>query len=120
VYVLDSNHLTILQRTRGPEFVDLQQRLSSIPETDVFVTIVSFHEQIGGWNKLLARPKSQRDVVFAYHMLRRMLGEFSVMQVLSFDDPASDEFLALRRQRIRVGTMDLRIAAITKVHGMTS
>ena len=95
MYVLDSDHLSIIQRAQGTEFAILQKRLHAIQETDVFVSIVSFHEQVGGWNKLLAKPKSQRDVIFAYHMLQKLLNEFAAMQVLAFDDAASEEFLTL-------------------------
>ena len=34
------------------------------------------------------------------------------MQIASFDQAAADCFDDLRRQRVRIGTMDLRIAAI--------
>ncbi len=33
------------------------------------------------------------------------------MRVLDFDEPALEEFQRLRRAKIRIGTMDLKIAA---------
>jgi len=92
VIILDSDHLSIHQSKRGSEYAVLESRLAAFPETDVFTTIISFHEQIGGWYKSLARPRKQRDVVFAYQMLERVITNFSEMQVVPFEDSAAAEF----------------------------
>ena len=52
-------------------------------------------------------------------MLRNVIADFAALQVLDYGDAASRRFVALKKQKIRVGTMDLRIAAITMIHGMT-
>jgi tRNA(fMet)-specific endonuclease VapC len=118
VFVLDSDHLSILQSEKGNECAALQARLASVAETDVYTTIISFHEQIGGWYKNLARPRKQADVVFAYGMLQRIIARFGEMQVLPFDDAAAAQFESLRKQRCRIGTMDLRIASIVLANDM--
>jgi tRNA(fMet)-specific endonuclease VapC len=41
------------------------------------------------------------------------------MNVLPFEDDAEDQFVAIRKQKIRVATIDLRIAAIAIVTGST-
>lgn len=41
------------------------------------------------------------------------------MHLLPFGDKSLVEYEALKRQRIRIGTSDLRIAAIALVHGAT-
>ncbi len=41
------------------------------------------------------------------------------MNVLSFSDEAQECFDELRKRRIRIGTMDLRIASIALVEGAT-
>jgi tRNA(fMet)-specific endonuclease VapC len=51
--------------------------------------------------------------------LTQILTDFSRAQVLPFDAASSSRFEGLRQQRIRVATMDLRIAAIALVSGMT-
>lgn len=119
MFILDSDHLSIHQSKRGSEYAALESRLAAIPETDVFTTIISFHEQIGGWYKSLARPRKQRDVVVAYQMLERVITNFSEMQVLPFDDSAAAQFESLRKYKVRIGTMDLRIAAIAITNDMT-
>ena len=116
--ILDSDHLSIHQGKKGSEYAALQSRLAAVGDTDVFTTIISFHEQIGGWYKSLARPRKQRDVVFAYQMLERVIGNFAEMQVLPFDDAAALQFESLRQKRVRIGTMDLRIASIALANDM--
>jgi tRNA(fMet)-specific endonuclease VapC len=41
-----------------------------------------------------------------------MIRFFGGLRILPFNEPAADQFEALRKQRIRIGTMDLKIAAI--------
>lgn len=41
------------------------------------------------------------------------------MNLLSFSDDAQERFDALRKQQIRIGTMDLRIASIALVEDAT-
>ena len=48
-----------------------------------------------------------------------MLRDFSASQVLPFDDAAAATFESLRSQRVRIGTMDLRIAAIALSRKLT-
>ncbi len=51
VFILDTDHLGNLQRQRSPEFDRLVARISVMDETDIYITIVSFHEQVNGWTK---------------------------------------------------------------------
>ena len=48
----------------------------------------------------------------AHDMFQRILADFAAIAVASFDLPASNAFESLRASKIRVATMDLRIAAI--------
>jgi tRNA(fMet)-specific endonuclease VapC len=41
---------------------------------------------------------------------------FSRWRIVEFDRPAADEFQQLRHQKIRIGTMDLKIASVALVH----
>jgi tRNA(fMet)-specific endonuclease VapC len=60
----------------------------------------------------LARARNLAQQVEAYSRLRRQLDNYRQILVLDFDEQAAAEFQRLRRGRIRVATMDLRIAAI--------
>jgi tRNA(fMet)-specific endonuclease VapC len=41
-----------------------------------------------------------------------MIRFFGGLRILPFNEPAADQFEALRRDRIRIGTMDLKIGSI--------
>jgi tRNA(fMet)-specific endonuclease VapC len=119
MYLLDTNHVTCWQYANSAEFGLLRTRLEQANELDVFVSIVSFHEEIVGWNKYLARAKNSPSLVKAYSKFEQILQDFGRMQLLPFDQKAADIFDDLVRQKLgQVGTMDLRIAAIAIANQM--
>lgn len=119
MYVLDSDHLSILQQQAGREFDNLARRCATRNASEFFVTIVSFHEQVNGWTKYVARSTDARSLVRGYEKLEGILESFARAQVLAFSDSAADVYEELRRNRIRVGAMDLRIASIAIASQMT-
>jgi tRNA(fMet)-specific endonuclease VapC len=119
MFLLDTDHLGVIQRQAEPGFSRLQARIASHPPDVFFVSIISFHEQVAGWNVYLNRAKSSEGVVRGYRMFERILQDFASARVASFDDNAAKFFEQLRAQRIRVGTMDLRIAAIAMANDLT-
>jgi tRNA(fMet)-specific endonuclease VapC len=54
MFILDTDHLGILQRQTLPHYTNLTRRISQHAESNFFVTIVSFHEQVVGWNAYLS------------------------------------------------------------------
>jgi len=119
MFIIDTDHIGILQRQVGPAYQRLSQRIAGHSQMNFYVAIVSFHEQILGWNAYIARAKDQTGIVRGYGRLEKILGDFSGSQVLPFDEAAADIFDDLRSQKIRIGTMDLRIASIALATGMT-
>lgn len=110
--VLDTDHIGIIQRRKEPQYSRLAARLRQPTCLDFFVTIISFHEQVSGWNRYVHRARAPEQVVRAYAMFEQILADFATQQVLPFDQAAAAAFQSLRTQRVRIGTMDLRIAAI--------
>lgn len=119
MFLLDTDHIGIIQRRTEPEFNRLSVRMSRHAIADFYWPIISFHEQVLGWNAYLARARDQPSVVRAYRRFQQILHDFAVAQVLPFDDDAAALFEALRGKRIRVPTMDLRISAIALARNMT-
>jgi tRNA(fMet)-specific endonuclease VapC len=110
--ILDSDLLSILQRRSEPECAQLEYRLSQISDDDVFTTIVTFQEQMRGWLAVLHKARTDKRLLLAYAELQSMLRDFCHLNILPFETAALSEFKRLRRQKIRIGTMDLRIASI--------
>jgi tRNA(fMet)-specific endonuclease VapC len=111
VIILDTDILSLVQRSAGPDYEKLAWRLDSADD-EVVVSLVSFEEQMRGWLAYLARAKSPGELVVAYGKLRALLEDFNTRPVLDFDEKCAAEFERLVRSKLRVGTMDLRIAAI--------
>jgi tRNA(fMet)-specific endonuclease VapC len=111
-YLLDTDHLSIWQRQAGVEFQALAARKAQHPPDDLALSIVSFHEQALGCHAFLQRAQSPANVLRGYAMLAGILEDFSASPVALFDAAASAAYQGLVAQRIRVPTMDLRIAAI--------
>jgi tRNA(fMet)-specific endonuclease VapC len=112
LYLIDTDHLGIIQRQSEPAFSRLLSRVQQRSSADIFVPIISFHEQVSGWNSYLHRATTSAGVVRAYDMFHHILADFARMQIAPYDAMAATQFDALRAAGIRVGTMDLRIAAI--------
>ncbi len=113
--ILDTDVLTIIQRRRGIEYTRLVRRLNQV-EDEVVVTIVSFEEQMRGWLSYIARAKNDAQEVEGYARLRGLLEDFQTRPVLDYDTKATIAFQELISQKIRIGTMDLKIAAIALSH----
>jgi tRNA(fMet)-specific endonuclease VapC len=88
------------------------------PSADFGLSIVSFHEQVLGAHTLITRARTPASAVRGYTLLREVLSGFLVAAVVPFDDAAAARFDALKRQRVRVATMDLRIASIALSAGL--
>jgi tRNA(fMet)-specific endonuclease VapC len=52
-------------------------------------------------------------------MLSRLLSDYAAVSTLPFDAAAATVFDGLLTRRVRIGTMDLRIASIALAHGLT-
>jgi tRNA(fMet)-specific endonuclease VapC len=119
VYLLDTDHIGILQWRSGPEFSNLTNRLLNVPPQLVFKSVISFQEQVAGWQKYLNKARAPEAVVRAYAMFEQILTDFNRPEVVSFDHAAALKFQELRSARIRIGTLDLRIAAIALTRDYT-
>lgn len=117
--VLDTDHLSVLQWQEQPAADRLLARLDRLPPDDIATTIVSFQEQVEGWQAYLKRARKPEEVVRAYAKLEAVWRSFLKMNVLSFTEEAQARFAELRRDCPRLRTMDLRIASVTLVAGAT-
>ncbi len=118
-FLLDTDHISILQKQSGSEYAALMARIAQVRRTDLACCIVSFHEQVLGCNAYLAQVRTSADVERGYRMFDRVLSAFAAAQVLPFDGQAALVFDGLVAQRVRIATMDLRIAAIALSQGLT-
>jgi tRNA(fMet)-specific endonuclease VapC len=114
--LLDTDHLTVLKYPEGSQCEALQDRLEASGELSFATTIVTVEEQLRGWLAAIHRLKDVHKQIPAYERLARLLEFLNGWQIVPFDEPAADEFKLLRKQRLKLGTMDLKIASIALVN----
>ena len=112
--VLDTNHFRELAQ-KTPAGQNLDRRIDE-HRADIFTCIVAVEETVQGWLALIKRNDAGRDQIVPYGWLQRSVEALSKLDILPFDEEAAHVFHRLRDARIRVGTMDLKIAAICIAH----
>jgi tRNA(fMet)-specific endonuclease VapC len=111
-YVLDTDHLSILQRPTSADYVILTGRMSQHPKTDFTASVVSFHEQTLGCHTRINKAKRPAEVIQGYELLKTILDMYAKSTVLPFDAAAAAALDGFTGVRLRRGIMDRRIAAI--------
>lgn len=111
-YLLDTDHISFLQRRSSSEFGRLTLRIAQYPISDFALSVISFHEQVIGAHSFINRAQNNTDLARGYALLLETLNGFSKAPILPFDAEAIAIFDEMRSQKVRVATMDLRIAAI--------
>ena len=119
MFILDTDYLTVIQRQSEPAYTVLQARLQRVSSDDIYTTIISLEEQMRGWLAVISRAKRIHQDIFAYRQLHALFAFFSEIPVLDFNEAAAERFTRLRRARLRLGSMDIKIAAITLAYGAT-
>ncbi len=113
IWVLDTDHLSLLQR----EHPNVLQRINQVNSGNLAITVVTLEEQMKGWlnviNKYNDKFPQSENLIMAYKGLRDGIEYLNKLRLLDFDQSAYNCYRELVNQRIRIGTRDLRIAAIT-------
>jgi tRNA(fMet)-specific endonuclease VapC len=113
LYVLDTDMLTLV--AEGHPAVS-RRFLQERPE-DVAITVLTVEEQLSGWYTELRRAKRPDRLARTYRRLADTVRFLSRLQILTYHESAMQRFEELRKQKIRIGRMDLRIAATVLEHG---
>lgn len=115
--LLDTDHTTHLKYPESERGRRLLGRMEAASPTEVFgVAIVTVEERMRGWLAVIARENSPLRQVAGYRELARLFDFYQEFEIVPFDDAAAGQSEALRRQKLRLGTMDRKIAAIALVN----
>jgi tRNA(fMet)-specific endonuclease VapC len=115
--LLDTDHLSVLKYPEGPKCATLTERMRASGEPVFATTIVNVEEQMRGWLAEINRLRDVHQQVLAYDRLLGLFTFFRRWQIVRFDTRAADELKLLRKRKVRLGTSDLKIAAIALVQG---
>lgn len=115
MFILDTDHVSLFQRDQ-PQVVS---RVLATPPLELATTVITLEEQLRGRLERVRRAQSDVEIVTAYQNLLATSLYFRTITVIGFDEQAQTIFKTLRAQKIRLGTQDLRIAAIALSRGAT-
>jgi len=85
----------------------------------VSITIVSIEEQASGWLAAIRKAKTDADEARFSQAFADAVPVWATFQILPRTEAAIARFEQLKRQKLNVGRMDLRIAAIALEAGAT-
>jgi tRNA(fMet)-specific endonuclease VapC len=109
LWIFDTDHATLFQQGN----IQIVQRVNAVNPKDIAITIVTVEEQMYGRLNRIRRANSANEVISAYASLRKTINYLTDFELLDFDGDAYNYYAQLLQQKTRVGTQDLRIAAIT-------
>ena len=115
--LLDTDHTTFLKYPDSERGRRMIERLKAVPESEAIgVAIVTVEERMRGWLAVIAKEKSALRQVLGYRELALLFEFYQEFEIVAFDEAAAQQFDDLRRQKLRIGTMDLKIAATALVN----
>ena len=82
------------------------------PPELVATTVVTYEEQTRGRLGMVNAARTTRQLVQAYSHLQQHVLNYSKIPIIEFDEAAASTAAMLRKSKLRLGTMDLRIASI--------
>ena len=115
MYVLDTDHIVELHL--GTPLGELVRQQIAECDEEVVTTIISAEEIMRGWLAEIHRAKTPQRQIASYRRLGELFDDFAAMTVLPFDEDAAIVLSSLRAAKLRVGTLDLKIAAIALSNG---
>ncbi|MEG4282864.1 type II toxin-antitoxin system VapC family toxin [Microcoleus sp. A006_D1] len=108
LWVLDTDCLTLFQN----EHPLVKLRVSQVKPKEIAITVITVEEQLRGWLNVINQSSQSDRALWAYKGFQDGVKYFNSVNVLNFDRDAYNCYTDLVRQKIRIGTKDLRIAAI--------
>lgn len=113
--LLDTDHLTVLMYPESEQHDRLTERMRNSGDSDFATTIINVEEMLRGWlAEINRRPRPQQQIP-AYGRLHRLLTFLRPFKMIVLDEQATAEFDRLRKEKVRIGSMDLKIACIALV-----
>lgn len=114
--LLDSDHVSVLADLRDSLHGRFIQRLSAVSDP-IAIPVVVLEEHLRGWMAALHRSNDPVDLILPYGRLVQLLSFFAEWEVAPWTDSAARIFSHLRKSRVRIGTLDLRIASVAISQG---
>lgn len=115
MYILDTDHLSLIQRN-GSEGKRVLAKLAELEEVEITVTVITYEEQVRGRLSMVSKAKSLDEQIRAYYWLQKLFDDYLSIVVVPFDRAAAVEHQRLRKRYPQLGSMDLKVAAVSLVN----
>jgi tRNA(fMet)-specific endonuclease VapC len=112
---LDTDHLSILVNRISTGHAALVSRLENAGDS-LGVPVICVEEQCKGWLAKIHRAREVHQQIPAYEQLINLFRFLADWEIVSFQTAAADTFNDFRKQKVRIGSQDLKIAAIALTH----
>jgi tRNA(fMet)-specific endonuclease VapC len=109
--ILDTDHISLLQRSDSPEAQRLTRRLAASTDREIATTVISVEEQMRGWLQVIARYRDPMQQIAYYDKLIEFIRFFNNWTIVPFHASSVQVFRGLQTTKIRISTTDLKIAA---------
>jgi tRNA(fMet)-specific endonuclease VapC len=109
--LLDTDHLSVLTYVGNRQYDSLSSKIRESTE-EFGATIVSLEEQMRGWLAAIHGKSDVGEQIAPYAHLARLWDFYRDWRILPWDAKAVALFKGFRKQKVRIGTQDLKIAAI--------
>ncbi len=107
-FLFDTDHLTLY--SHGHQ--NLAQRIAHSPAGEVGLSVVSVEESLRGRLAAITRAPDGPARIARYAQLVQTLKLFDQFPIVAYDQASEDFYQKLLALRLRIGSQDLKIAAV--------
>src|SRR5262249_6007320 len=112
LYVLDTDTLQLFQEGHA----QVVARVLAVAPENRAISVVTVEEQLTGWYTQLRQGESPGRFAWGYCQIAATVRFLSQVQIIDFDDAAMARCALLRKRKLKLGTLDLRIASSVLEH----
>ncbi len=108
LYLLDTDHSSLYQRGHAA----VRAHILRTPPVQLALSVITAEELLRGRLAQIRAAKNEAEQIRACYWLGETLELLQEFTILPYDQLASQQYQMLREQKLRVGSQDLRIAAV--------
>jgi tRNA(fMet)-specific endonuclease VapC len=108
LYLFDTDHLSLYGRNHPAVAAKLRSTQAKIK-----TTVITLEEQLRGRLAQISEAKDESKKAIAYQWLTTTILLLSEFEIVQYDEKAQAVYQEFKKQKLRVGTQDLKIASIT-------
>ena len=115
--ILDTDHFSAIDRDSAVAQTFHGRRREYAGE--LFISIITVEEVMRGWLALLGSKRKRQDEIAVYERMQHSAEMLAEWHLLPFDHAALQNFERLRRGRLKMSTLDMKIASIALAYDAT-